>query len=1174
MKIKKLSIQGFKSFVDRTVFHIPEGTSAIVGPNGCGKSNIVDAIRWVLGEQNARHLRGKVMEDLIFGGSEKRKPVGMAEVALTLSNEGGNAPARYSTFNEIEVMRRVYRSGDSEYFINKVPSRLKDITELFTDTGIGTRAYSIIEQGQVGWLITAKPSERRVIFEEAAGINKYKQKKDSALRKLDATKENLTRVGDIISEVKRQLNSLNRQAKKAERYKEYKDELKGLELYLSSLDYQKALGEKKAKEKYLNEEQDKELKIKSSLSEKESLYVEKKSAYDELEAEYKGVRDKLYEAERNMQSFESKGELARARSEELKRNIERLTNEIKETDIRKGMIEEELTTLEGLMTDEGSLLSQDEERLTSAVNSFESVEKEVREREDRVRTLESECLKMVTRISDIRHTLSSTLREEEMLKERESKNKTTLRESEESLKEIEAPFENIKTKVDELRGKKDTTEASLKTSEEKLLNIEDNYENSRTELRNKKEDLTAKTSRKNTLIEMAKTYGSSGEGLKSILNNSVNGITSKGQLSEHLQVEEGYEKSLQSVLSHMLKYVLVHDADEALKGIDYLRNKNERAGFIPVSSLKDASNPASNSLASKVITDASSENVLTALLSDTVVVDTIEDALSYWKSDPSKRVVTKKGELITKEGVITGGDEALLSTSLFESKHKVEDLAIEITGLEKEIGFLDENLINASKELNKEKETYKELRDEFHKEEVEFVAVENEFKGYEIEMLRLKETRDKVVKDIEESEEQLVNLEVKKKELTKERDELEIKVVEEEKEKEIQKISFTEDKVRLDKERESLTDIKVTLASKKERFEAVKNQLSDKKRFLNENTGLVENKSREIEKAREEIEIKKTEIEDFAKRVEELFTEREEVKRNEILMSEKLGDIADQFKSFEENVQRDRKEINELQDGKNQATIALREAEMMINNLQEKIIEKYGVDIATYSPDSDIAEKGLDNLREKQDDLREKIGKMGEVSLSALEEHRELEERYNFLNEQKEDLEKSVNSLLNAVNKINKTTREKFKETFDLINEEFKKNFPRFFNGGRAELQLTEGDDVLEAGVDIVSQPPGKRLQNINLLSGGEKALTATALIFSIFLIKPSPFCLLDEVDAPLDEANIDRFNAFVREMSKMSQFILISHSKRTMEMADSLFGITMEEPGVSKAVTVDLASV
>lgn len=587
MRIKKLKIQGFKSFVDKTTLSFSEGTSAIVGPNGCGKSNVVDAVRWVLGEHNARHLRGKVMQDLIFAGSESRKPVGMAEVALTFENSEGNFPVQYANFPELEVVRRVYRSGDSEYSINKVPARLKDIVEIFTDTGVGSRAYSVIEQGQIGRLITAKPEERREIFEEAAGINKFKQKKDAALRRLDSTRENLNRVNDIISEVNRQCNSLDRQAKKAEKYKVLKDELKGLDLYVAHVDNVSMTKRKLEIESLISELSDKEISLNTAVEGRGASTSELNVEYMAEEAIFKAARDKSMEVEREINSEERIIELAKVRGEELKRTAERLVVDIEELNTFKDTLTSEMAMLEDTFGDIKNLLGDEQVVLDAEEEKLNEVTAELREKQESIKQLETTSLQSITRLSDIKHSVLSLLKEEESIRSRDARLRTEKEDMGKALVMKEEPVESLRGKISDALITKQTVDTELKMERESLEALSNQKILVEKEVETIKNDLTGASARLNALEEMHNDVEDLKEKLAKGYEEGVTGIHCT--ISDVITPSAGFETAVEAVLGDKLQCVIVESHSAGMKAIDYLRMHGGRGSFVPVNGSRSPS---------------------------------------------------------------------------------------------------------------------------------------------------------------------------------------------------------------------------------------------------------------------------------------------------------------------------------------------------------------------------------------------------------------------------------------------------------------------------------------------------------------------------------------------------------------------------------------------------------
>jgi chromosome segregation protein len=1192
VKIKKLEAHGFKSFVDKSVLVFPKGVTGIVGPNGCGKSNIVDAIRWVLGEQNARHLRGKLMEDIIFNGSESRKPIGMAEVVLTLSNEEGIAPAEYVNFTEIEIARRLYRSGESEYYINKVQCRLKDIVDLFTDTGIGTRAYSIIEQGQVGWLVNAKPEERRALFEEAAGINKYKHRKDAAMRRLEATKQNLTRVNDIIGEVKRQMNSLNRQAKKAERYKAMTEELKGFELFLASEEYKSLRETKAGEEKRLEMLKAKEIELSTAISQQESSLEGVRARYLKEENALKAVRQRVFEIGSQLQEKEREFQISEMRIGELKRNEERLLKEIEEFRIQQKTVAAEIDGLARVLEEISTSVAREEARLLSEEKVLKDIADILAQKGEYLKIKKTGLVELVNRTAYIKNTIAGYMKDEDGFTLKQGKSLREKQELEKESQESGVRSQELRSKREKLSGSKQDIERTQELTSEQLAELESRLVQKDNELDSIREELSHTSSRLHTLKELEKNFEGFKDGVKTIMLNRKEGSAEyrriHGLVADVIETSAQYEKAVEAVLGERLQYVIVESHEEGIEAVEYLKvHASGRGSFVPLKDtrIKEQGSGVSGQGSEKSNTYQNTEQLINLvkikdgyssiakyLLGDVLLVNNLKDAVEHWKYNGfDKTFVTLEGEMIDPQGVITGGYSNGNNAGILQKRREIKDLSLSASDLEKRIAETEEETERLRHEIEAGRKNLDGLKREGHSKEIELVNIEGELKREEAESGRVRQRLDILDTEIITLKKEQEAISVKKAQLSRERESVEAEL----KETEAAIQAITDEVSTLYKKKdefsERVTVIKVNLASSKERLESIKAQIEGKKIFLTD----MENKAREkeagIENGREEIEEQENNVVMIKKAVEEALRSKDDIRKEEVRQEELLNQTVTEANQFEESLNSIKKHMAQLHDEANSINLGLREIELNLGHLAEKMSEKYSVEINRYAPSDEIAAIGQEIIVSKINELKTQITELGAVSLGAIEEYRELETRHQFLLDQQADLNNSVDSLHKVINRVNRTTRQLFRDTFDAINLKFQEVFPKFFQGGKAELRLVDEGDLLESGIEIVAQPPGKRLQSISLLSGGEKALTATSLIFSIFLIKPSPFCLLDEVDAPLDDANIDRFNGFLKEMSMKSQFILITHNKRTMEIADTLFGITMEEPGISKTVSVQL---
>ncbi len=1188
MRIKKLSVQGFKSFVDRVILDFAAEPAAIIGPNGCGKSNVIDAIRWVTGEQNPRHLRGKQMEDIIFNGSEERKPVGMAEVVLTFTNERGKAPIRFASFSEIEVARRLYRSGDSEYYINKVRCRLRDVVDLFTDTGVGKEGYSIVEQGQVSWLVNARPEERRVLFEEAAGINKFKHKRDTAIRRLESTKENLLRVGDIISEVKRQLNSLNRQAKKAERYKAAKEALKELDLRLAAMEYALLIEKRGQNNKRIEEAEDSGLALVAEKAGLEGRRDEALRGLGDVEARYRAVEERVFELEKDLGAEERKAELARIRSGELTRNMERLRGEIddienKKKDAIEGILETKSSLDETLLSIDEAQKELDRQNRDLAVVLGE---REANSSEEA--GIKSRLVQGRARLSDIRHSLQSAIGDEERAREQEAKSGAGIVEARGKILSIRAPLDVLKKDMTKSDARGQSLESALGKLRGRLSELEGQRESLLVEIEGLKEDRAADKARLTTLLEMETNLENIHGGARSILKDgNLRGV--HGIVADFIDTNPGYEKAVEAALAERLEYVIVEGQGEGLDAIGFLKtNAGGRGSFVPLKDLRPspsavpaglAANPGLRPLAGEIKVKEGYNHIIEALLGETIIVKNLDEAITLWHTDGIfKTVVTLDGEKLNPEGIITGGGLGNSDGGILQRRGEIKGIKNTLSGLETRLGALTEGLGVIDRELASGRSELDELTAGLHRVELERVNTGSEIKRQENEIDSLLRRKADLKNEQREAEEAVSRITELKKALVRERDELEEAVKKDEEELTGLLVNITSIEEKKTAINSAVTASQVELARVTERRGALEARIIERERLVTELTEIFNARVRERELAGTEIEEKNREVLAIGDKLKGLYSELESARLTRTQEQEALASATAGITELDEGIAVITEKVRKLEELKGTLGFGLKEIELQLAGLGEKMDERYGLGLddlpplpASETADTDEGQTPGEGaaLKEERNALHAKILAMGEVSLSALEEYRELDERHTFLLAQQEDLTRSTDGLLKAIARINKTSRARFSAAFEEINNKFKENFPKFFRGGKAELKLTDESNILESGIEIVAQPPGKRLQNITLLSGGEKALTAVSLIFSIFLIKPSPFCLLDEVDAPLDEANIDRFNTFVRDISHVSQFILITHNKRTMEVVDKLYGVTMEEPGVSKVVSV-----
>ncbi|HEY3347425.1 MAG TPA: chromosome segregation protein SMC [Nitrospirota bacterium] len=1180
MRFHKLEMVGFKSFVDKTAITFQDGMTAIVGPNGCGKSNISDAIRWVLGEKSAKAIRGDKMEDVIFNGTDIRKPTGMSEVSLTLENVDGNGALGFAEFKEITITRRLFRNGDSEYLINKIPCRLKDIRDLLIDTGMSSKAYAIIEQGKIGQLIVSKPEERRFIIEEVAGISKYKSRKVEALSKLKETEDNLDRVNDIVSEVKRQIGSLDRQAKKAERYKKLSDELKGFELKMAWDDFNDLTARAQETEEAFEKVSAGESAAKNAVSAREADLSEARIRLAESERELMDHQREVHRVESDVSRLEARAEVAVSqlkgldeREDRLKTDRDLLAREADELDAQSSSLKEEAQALKAELDElreELQVLENEYQAKATRSHQLESgidadrtkifnIQAEISQRNNRLSRLEEQKLNLETRI---RRGL-----EEE-------------RDTDDKLSEAKLAAEKKRMELDaarkaqaELEAERDTVESHLEETKSMLKALD-------AELTRGRETYNQKKSRLESLQELEENLEGYGEGVKALVKEKRHGALAglHGLVADILTSSPEHERAIEAVLGDRLQNVVVGAHSDARECLEYLRNKGGGRGtFLPMSPREIKAGAVSGDgvigVAAKLVKPKSGySQVVSALLGNVVIMRDLDSAISMWESGSDAVLVTLDGEVVEPSGAVTGGASSS-GGGLLSKKREIRELTDEVEKIAAENQSAEDRLAESRSRLDGLEISLRELHELINEKRILSVSIEKDFGALAAEADRLEKKAEilSVESAQREQEEQeittgLVQIRQELDGLQDERQKREAAIVEAQAELKVVK----ED---LEREREGLTIKKMDLSALLQKHESSARDLKRadlQREELARRNARVDSEEREIKERRVELTNGKTEAEtninEMMKTVLELKARVPELQNAYETANESIAVLDEQVKIAR----------REAEDARGAATeLELRRAELKlkVEHLVETVNHNYH--IAVTEIDEQIRTMEIERAAAEVNtaELRDKLEKLGPVNIGAIEEYNELMERFTFLSTQKLDLETSVARLREAIGKINKTSEELFMEAFNAINEKFKLVFLALFGGGRAELQvaLPENGDILESGLEIAAQPPGKKLQSLMLCSGGEKALIAAALTFACFLVKPSPFCVLDEVDAPLDEHNVQRFGKTLKDFADKTQFIVITHSRPTMELADALYGVTMDEPGVSRLVSVKL---
>jgi len=1185
MKIKNVSILGFKSFMDRQDIAFPVGISGVVGPNGCGKSNIVDAIRWCMGEQSPKQLRGRRMEDVIFNGAGDYKPMGMAEVSLTFDNGDGKFPLAFAHDCQLSVTRRLYRSGESEYRINNIPCRLKDIQDIFMDTGLGNKAYSIISQGQIGTILEQKPEDTRIMIEEAAGVTKYRKKAGSAQRKIELTEANLQRVGDILGEIEAQMRSLKRQASKARRYKEICEEIQDLELNLYANTYAQ-LGEEsgnksRSTEDLMTEELAKSAKLSQHHARIETMRLdleEKDSDLSMIREKHLRFREKAHEKETGIetlngelnglkkleQRLRNEKEEIRNRLADLDKEMKDLTNELAVTKQRSLELQEETSIREKRLNTRRSMLKDTKE-------AHEEARSELNANTDRQMGLshESDYLnKMLNQITDSRSRLEKEMEEvggslETLLKASERKNLIRGATSE-KLQEIEASIERQTLDLEGLEEEREGVEAGLKSVEAEFNMCQ---------------------SRLAALQAMTENFEGYKIGVRTIMK--AKDLTARqqgrilGLVADIIQVDTKHEQAVEAVLADKLQYVIVESQEDGKQAIDYLKERAKgRSSFVPIGNLNGAPKQKAKEQGLPSLTDFLSVpekygRLIDTLLGNTVLVKDLDQAITAWRNNGKDTCfVTLDGDMVDQRGVISGGKLTQSSRGLLFRKREIVELGEKTSKYGKNVEDLKLGLEHVVKKIQEKKASLEQLTENKWNCQDEINELDKVLFRLGQELDQLDKLRTRLAAELEKSDTEETR---HKKELSRIKEELH-----RHQEKRRLKEEYFQEKENELKEaenefeqfRDELSRLQTEYRILEEEKRGVSRQMQRLDDFSDESSRRLQNIEAEISLGRQ----RRYELQERKKTIEEEMKEAFDDLKG---AAEEVNEAEKERQTFQDKIREQEAiskqlmgEVETLKDTINRAKMEQSEIKFKMNSLQEMVKEKFNMDLPDiFQPylDKDFSQTDVEEKIENKKGIRQSLG---DVNLTAIKELEALKERHEFIGGQKEDLINSIESLRTAIKKINRTSLEKFRQTFQEVDLKLKEMFPVLFSGGTAGLKLTDETRPLESGVLVEVQPPGKKLSHMGLLSGGEKALVAMALLFAIYMIKPSPFCLLDEVDAPLDEANIDRFNNLLEEIKKFSQVIMVTHSRRTMEITDRLYGITMEEAGISKSVSVDIHAI
>lgn len=1178
MRLKKVEIAGFKSFMERTVLLFEQGVTAIVGPNGCGKSNIVDAIRWAMGEASAKALRGQGMEDVIFHGTDAQGPVGMAEVSLTFENVNGNAPAHLSGCSEIEVTRRLFRSGESEYCINKVPCRRRDVWELFMDTGLGNRSYAIVEQDRVSRIISARPEERRVVVEEVAGISRYKSRREAAQRKMEATAQNLERIRDIRREVGQQIQSLEKQARKAERYRSLKAQILGLERGSVLRRWAQLDGERSSVQEQVRELSLERDRLNSFLEAGELDLEKEKILLMEMEKKLLEAQEELHKRETALRDLENRIQRESEEASSLEASGKLWEEEIFQLKTRLGSIRETMASLNSEREGIRSRVQETQSRL-------ENLDGLLRQGMERSRLLKADLeearLELVEWMGErarLRNGLQHQRRRSEELQKSLERGRAEWEMLEKKLKDLNLTGSSLEKEIQELQGALEDLRARREELKNKLSGLEAQRETLRTRLEDLGSSVQSIRSRIQALEGLQQALAGFSDGIRALREAARRGEVCLGNFSpkvvaEVVDASESADALATALLGERIQYLVVENWEQALRGLAFVKEKGlGRVGFVALEACGKSSLNGSNEDENcpGLSWEPGYEAVGALFLEGARLVNTLEEAIPREPCSPTVRLVTPNGDLLDSRGLLEGGSPRDPSTGYLSRRREIKDLKLTVEKLEKE----SQELAARARELSRETSALSTERDGLgeliHAKELRLAECRRDFLSSKEAAGGLRQRLEALKWQLEAQSEELGSLCKSLEEDSCRLQELEGSIGDREQDLNILEQEHTKALAGVEELRSEVTRVKVELASLQERSHSLEREIqgmdAQKEELLRECSRKEVQKKQGLERLEQLRRSLSAARGKLTHLTESHIEAGQELEKLRMELQEKRASLL----KMEGAQQNSRQRIRVLENELRQIELKDRELALRMEHAQGELqgrLEMSPEEIPAAAARALLEDSSHEEV--KIASLKEALERLGDVNLVAAEQYRELKERYDRLSAQQEDLENSIALLKKAIQRIDRSSRKRFKEAFNRLDEEFRIVFPILFEGGEAHLALTQAEDILDAGVEIIAKPPGKRLQSISLLSGGEKALAAVALIFAMIRIKETPFCLFDEVDAPLDEANIDRFNRMVRELSSKSQFILVTHSKRTMEMADMLYGVTMETPGISRMISV-----
>ena len=1180
MYLKRLELQGFKSFADKTILELMPGITTVIGPNGSGKSNISDAIRWVLGEQSMKSLRGTKSLDIIFAGTQNRKSLGFAEASLVFDNSDGALPIEYT---EVTVTRKIYRSGETGYYINKVPCRLKDVLELFMDTGIGKDGYSIIGQGKIDEILSNKSEDRRHIFEEAAGIVKYRTRKQESEKKLEHTKLNLLRINDILTEIEGNLEPLQMQADKAKKYLNLREELKNIEIGLFvyniekyKQDLEKVVQDIEIMQSQCNDEEGRLERVKI-------LKEELKSSIDEITETIENMSNIGFESQKQIEQLNSDINVAKTRIANNNENNDRYLKEIEEQNAKIKELKDEIEQKEAKKDN----LKQNKEKFEKELNEKQAELDKLTEKLSS-KELEIEGYKhTVEENTDKKYELQSEINAQNINYQNFEKRQAQIKqEMQSTISELDGTRlnkEDIAKQFNEIENKKNKAQNSLnevakqrEEANQKIKSFESNINILSSEMR-------IKESRLKFLIETEKEKEGYIKSVKSLLKDCENikelGKGMNGVLANIIEVPDDLQIAIEMCLGASLQNIVTETETDAKRLVEHLRKNNlGRASFLPISSVRGKKLDKIKGNESGVIGIASDlikynkkyEQIILNLLGRTVIVDNMDTAIKVAKQNGyTFRIVTTEGDLINPSGAITGGSVAKKTVNILGRGKEIEKLKKEIKNLKQKIEKLENDKQNYEESIEGILELSANLEKELQEIDITYATEKQK-------VISINENIEKLEKRLNRLKEEQANLEKQKEEAVSTKGDLQVeinKIVEQN--EELSKIitEFAElnkdDQKYIDDLNFDITNLKISVSS----FDESEASIQEIQERINQE---LENAHTSIENKNTQIEQIKKDNEDLEKSIEETLQKIEEVKESVNSSSSKIEELKKERAQKSEKLSKQEDEITAkfkvIEDLKGQLVkldVKKTKIEEDINGIINKMWEEY--ELTPNNAEQYQKPENVALTQRRVNSLRTEIRELGSVNVDSIEEYKNLKDRYDFMSEQRLDLENTMSKLRKVISDMTQIMKEQFKEKFKVINKNFGEVFAELFGGGKAELTLEDEENILECGIDITVQPPGKKLQNMMLLSGGEKAFTAIALLFAILKINPAPFCVLDEIEAALDDVNVFRYADYLKKFTDHTQFLVITHRKGTMEVADTVYGVTMEESGISKLLSMKL---